>query len=178
MKEIYKDIKGYEGIYQVSNFGNVKSLEREVICRSGSVRTVKERVLKFGVDHGGYFLVCLYQDRKPKTRTVHQLVAVAFLKHKPCGYKLVINHIDFNKQNNHVSNLEIVTQRDSTNQKHIKSASKYTGVTWSKNSEKWMAQIKKNGKLKYLGLFTDELEASNAYQQALKDLKTSAKQGV
>jgi hypothetical protein len=85
--------------------------------------------------------------------------------------KLVINHVDFNKLNNKVDNLEIITNRKNANQKHLKSSSVYTGVCWHKPNKKWMSYISINGKSKYLGLFTNELEASEAYQKELKQIK-------
>jgi hypothetical protein len=159
MEEIYKDVIGYEGIYQVSNFGNVKSF-----------RFDKEKVLKLSLDSLGYFVVGVRLNNIPKIRRVHQLVAESFLNHKRCGLKLVVNHIDFNKSNNRVENLEIITQRENTNKRHIKSASKYTGVYWSKKPKKWKALITINNKQKHLGYYTDELKASEAYQEALLNL--------
>ena len=76
----------------------------------------------------------------------------------------------FNKTNNKLDNLEIVTQRENSNQKHLKSSSKYIGVSWSKSRNKWVALIYLNGKHKNLGRFNDELEASKAYQKALQGL--------
>ena len=157
--EIYKNAIGYEGIYQVSNLGNVKSLRYD-----------KEKVLKLSKNLGGYLTVNLYFNCIMKTRTVHQLVAEAFLNHKPSKYELVINHRDFNRSNNDVNNLEIVTTRENGNQKHLKSSSQYTGVSWDKNRNKWSSQIVINKKLKFLGRFNNELDASGAYQKALRDL--------
>ena len=159
MKEIFKSVKGYDGIYEVSNLGNVKSL-----------KFGKERILKSGVNSNGYLSVNLHKDSKQKTKKIHQLVAGAFLNHTPNGHNLVVNHIDFNKQNNKVNNLEIVTNRQNTNLKHIKSSSSYVGVSWSKTNKKWRSRIVINGKQKHLGFFTNELEASKAYQTALNNL--------
>ena len=159
IKEEFRGIKNYEGIYQVSNLGRVKSLK----CG-------KERFLKAGLSGDGYYTVVLHKDNKRKTRKVHQLVAVAFLNHTPCGFKLVVNHVDFDKLNNNVDNLEIVTSRANTNRKHLKSSSKYTGVSWHKPSSKWAASIRINGKSKHLGYFTCELAASKDYQTALKNI--------
>ena len=75
------------------------------------------------------------------------------------------------KSNNNKNNLEIVTTRVNSNQKHLKSSSEYTGVIWYKPRNKWKASIRISGKIKYLGLFELEIEASNAYQKALKELK-------
>lgn len=90
-------------------------------------------MLKAAICSPKYLGVSLSRDGKAKTITVHKLVAYAFLNHKSCGYKLVVNHIDTNPKNNNVTNLEIVTTRENSNQKHIKSSSKYVGVSWQKN---------------------------------------------
>lgn len=152
MIEIYKDIIGYEGLYKVSNLGNVKN--------------IKDKQMKLSLYYG-YLKVNLTTDRISKTRLVHQLVAESFLNHKRCGFKLVINHIDFNKSNNNVNNLEIITARENCNKKHLKSSSIYTGVSWNKRASKWQSYIMINGKQKHLGLFSDELEASNQYKKEL-----------
>jgi len=168
--EVWKDILDYKGLYQVSNIGRVKGLERKVKQPSGGYRILKERVLKASPDGNGYLKLVLYVNGINKTRTVHQLVAEAFLNYKPCGHKLVPNHINFDKQDNHVVNIEIVTQRKNTNKKHLKSSSKYTGICWHKGAKKWMSRIYINGKDKHLGYFTSELDASNAYQKELLTL--------
>ena len=157
--EIYKDVIGYEGIYQVSNLGNIKSFN----CG-------KEKILKPSKNAQGYLQTGLTINKNTSNRQVHQLVAEAFLNHTRCGYKLVVNHIDFNRTNNNISNLEIVTQRENSNRKHLKSSSKYVGVTWCKRYNKWRSRIVINGKLKHLGYFINELEASKAYQEKLNNL--------
>ena len=155
--EVYKDVIGYEGIYEVSNLGNVKN------SKTGLIR-------KCCLEKNGYSSIRLYINGLGKTRTIHQLVAEAFLNHKPSKYELVINHRDFNRSNNDVNNLEIVTTRENANQKHLKSSSQYTGVSWHKSRNKWISYIVINKKLKYLGRFNNEIDASEAYQKALKDL--------
>lgn len=92
-KEIWKDILGYEGLYQVSNFGRVKSL-----------KFGKERILKLIKDKDGYFIVNLYKNKKIKSFRVHRLVAEAFIDN-PDNLPQV-NHKDENPSNNVVSNLE------------------------------------------------------------------------
>lgn len=106
-----------------------------------------------------------------KTRKVHQLVAESFLNHTKCGYNLVVNHINLNPQDNCVDNLEIVTQRDNANKKHIISTSKYTGVCWSKEKRKWRASINLKYKQSHLGYFNNEYEAHLAYEKALSEIK-------
>lgn len=159
MIEEWKDILGYEGLYKVSNLGNIKSLKFQ-----------KEKVLKLQTNTKGYFIVNLYKNKKMKSHQIHQLVAIAFLNHVPCKMELVINHINFDKKDNKVSNLEIVTNRENSNRKHLKSTSKYTGVSFEKDRNKWVAQIKINGKRVLLGRFSNEIDASNAYQSKLKEI--------
>lgn len=104
MEEIWKDIKNYEGLYQISNKGKVKSLERKVKGKNGSYNTVKEKILKPGKNKIGYMIVVLSKDRKKKNYYLHRLVAEAFLNNP---YNLQeINHLDEDKTNNNVNNLE------------------------------------------------------------------------
>lgn len=96
MEEIYKDIEGYAGLYQVSNMGNVKSLNYN--------KTKRERILKAEKDVGGYLRVALRKQGTQKHYKIHRLVAEAFIPN-PNNYKQV-NHIDEDKTNNSVDNLE------------------------------------------------------------------------
>ena len=99
MQEEWRDIKGYENMYQISNMGNVKSLNYK--------QTGREKIMKSLVDKDGYLFVCLCKNRKVKPFKVHRLVAQAFISN-PNNYPCV-NHKDENKQNNCVSNLEFCT---------------------------------------------------------------------
>lgn len=116
MREIYKNIVGYEGLYQVSNIGNVKSLPRIVKENFGGERTTKERILKRRIDNKGYDRVALYLNNKPLNYRVHRLVAMAFIFNK--NKHPQINHKDGNKLNNSVNNLEWCT--NTTNMDHAK----------------------------------------------------------
>lgn len=101
--EQWRDIEGYEGLYEISNLGNVKSLPKLKENYKGSYYT-KERILKLKEHEDGYWEVRLYKDKKQKTYYVHRLVAAAFIEN-PNNYP-EINHIDENKKNNLVENLE------------------------------------------------------------------------
>ena len=167
--EIYKDIPNFEGLYQVSNLGNVKSLYRVLLRTDGQKITRQEKILKQTLSRG-YLTIGLCKNNIKESRFVHVLVAMVFHNHKPCGHKLVVNHKDFNKLNNCADNLEITTQRENSNQKHLPSSSKYVGVCWYGARNKWIASIRINGRSKHLGYFVNEIEASNAYQSKLKSI--------
>jgi len=150
--EIFKTIFNYPD-YEVSNLGRVKSLKYN-----------KERILSSSSCGKGYLKVCLCKNKINKTVIVHHLVAIAFLNHKPNGNALVVNHINFDKSDNRLENLELITQRENSNRKHLKSSSEYVGVCWHKNHKKWSAQITINKKQKHLGYFTNEYDAHLSYQ--------------
>lgn len=98
-KRKWKDIEGYEGLYQVSNTGKVRSLNYN--------KTGQKKILKLGIEKRGYKHVTLYKNNKRKIFKVHRLVAQAFISN-PNNYPCV-NHKDENPSNNHVSNLEFCT---------------------------------------------------------------------
>lgn len=111
--EIWKDIEGYEGLYQVSNMGNIKRVEHEDYrCRQG-YRVFKERILKPYISTKGYKRVNLSKNNKKKEVPVHRLVAMAFIEN-PNNYPQ-INHKDENKFNNNVDNLEWCTCKYNNN---------------------------------------------------------------
>lgn len=158
MIEEYKEIKGYNGDYFITNYGNVWSLKK-----SDPIK------LKFNIAKG-YSLVRLFKCGKTKTVAVHVLVAIYFLDYTPSSRKIVINHKDFDRSNNRLDNLEIITARENTNKKHIKSTSKYIGVYWNKSKHKWVSQIEINKKKIYLGAYKSEYEAHLAYQKELSKI--------
>lgn len=169
-KEVWKDVVGYEGLYQVSDHGRVRSLERVVKTSDGRVRRMKGKFLSIFQNGRGYSQVTLCLRGKTSSKHVHKLAAEAFLGHSSCGMKEVVDHIDHDKTNNHLSNLRLVTQRENTSHRKKKGTSQYPGVYWHSLSQKWIAQITLGKTRKHLGLFTCEHEAANAYQKALENV--------
>jgi hypothetical protein len=172
MEEIWKDIPEYEGFYQVSNLGRVKSLPKEWVSGRGTIRKHNGIILKGAKNSSGYYIVTLSKDSITKTLCVHQLVAIAFLGHIPNRMELVVDHINDNPTDNRVENLQIVTQRFNAFKTQGIYSSKYKGVSWDKNAKKWVAQITISRKVKNLGRFNCELKAHQAYENALKNLES------
>jgi hypothetical protein len=113
--EIWKDIEDFEGLYQVSSFGRVKSIERvvEYSCKNhqnGGKHTVEGRILTQATDGKGYKRISLWKNNKSYNKFVHRLVAQAFIPNPE--NKETVNHIDFNSSNNNVENLEWLTMKE------------------------------------------------------------------
>ena len=159
--EIFIDLPGYENLYQVSNYGNVKSLN----YRGNN----KVDLLKPGINSKGYKCVVLTKNKIFKTYTVHSLVAICFLNHKPNKFEIVVDHIDGNKTNNNLSNLQLISMSQNTKKKINKSIkySMHKGVSWNKNSKKWRAYIFIDKKEKHLGYFINEQQAINAVKNII-----------
>ncbi len=113
MKEIFKPIKNYEGLFEISNYGRIKSCERKVSNHTG-IMNKPMRMLKPQVNKKGYLIVRLMKGNNKKTLTIHRLVALHFISN-PLNLPMV-NHIDGNKQNAMITNLEWAN--NSINQKH------------------------------------------------------------
>ena len=113
--EVWKDVVGYEGLYQVSNYGNIKN-SKNIIMKQ---QTTKD----------GYFSVALSKNNKQKRYQAHRIVAIAFIDNK-CQYP-EINHKDENKKNNYVSNLEWCT----------KEYNRYYGTGQARNNTKKLKPV-------------------------------------
>lgn len=110
--EIWKNIQGYEGRYQVSNMGRIKSLSRKV-WNGKTYFWTSERILRPGIDRDGYRLVNLSKNGKAKTEKVHRLVAKTFIPNPE--NKEAVNHIDEDPSNNKLENLEWATVSENNN---------------------------------------------------------------
>lgn len=126
--EIFKDIKGYEGLYAIGTLGHVKALSKQMFNHTGYWNK-PEKILNPAKDSKGYLRVAIWKNGKQHTYKVHRLVADAFIPNPE--NKPQVNHIDGNKQNNNVENLEWCTNQE--NQIH----SWKSGLRNSKEIEKY-----------------------------------------
>lgn len=169
--EIWKDVVGYEGLYQVSNLGNVKSLPRKLPLPITGFYYTKERVLTPTKNKRGYKIATLRANGVNMGYSVHRLVMFAFVdvvdKHTQ------VDHKDGDRSNNVLSNLRYCTNRENQSFDNVKRGfvkhSKFTGVS-KHHTGKWRAYIKICGKQKWIGLYSTQEEASAAYQEELKKL--------
>lgn len=102
--EIWNPVKNYNGFYEVSNLGNVRSLDRKAFTKSGVLKRTKGKILSKTIKKNGYLTVMLCLNGKQKRFHIHRLVCQAFNKNET-NYPMV-NHIDGDKKNNHYNNLE------------------------------------------------------------------------
>lgn len=172
--EIWKDVKGYEGLYQVSNLGCIRSLDRIIINSIGVKTKYRGKLLKQNISKFGYCRINLTHAQKREYFFVHRLIAQSFIPN-PNNLPFV-NHKDFNKINNHVNNLEWITGRDNIHHYYntIESTSNYIGVHKLKTgcnkcgSGKWQVHISINNTPHRLNNHKSEKEAKKVYDTALE----------
>jgi len=148
--EIFIDAIGFENIYEVSNYGRVRSKKYN-------------RFIHGTISESGYVKLTLQTEDKAVIRKAHRIIYYSFYPNT-CK-NMQINHIDRDKTNNAISNLEAVSSRENNSHKNmfLKKTSKYVGVSWATARKAWRVSITINGKRKFLGHFDDEIEARNAY---------------
>jgi hypothetical protein len=156
--EQFKDIPDYEGLYQVSDLGRIKSLERRVFALNKNC-IYKPIIIKSFVTKRGYFEVRLCTNNTSKAKKIHRLLAESFIPNP--NQKPQVNHIDANRLNNKISNLEWVNNRENSchRVKNSYFTSKYVGVSYFKRDNKWRSSIQVNGKSIRFGMFNTEEEA-------------------
>lgn len=165
--------EGNETNVEITEFGNIRRIEKPWHGKGkgsksifyGEVNTENKKLQSSGYCSIGIAI----KGFGSKYLLVHQIMAIHFLNYKVGERKLVIDHIDSNKTNNSIENLRIVTMRENSSKEVTIRSGLPTGVH---RYDKWFhANIKINGKTKYLGKFNTKEKASDAYQKALKDLE-------
>jgi hypothetical protein len=152
MNEIWKPIPTYP-MYEASNLGRIRNCKRNKILKKSNC--------------GGYEIVMLYNNGKGKIFGVHRLIWWSFNKFLSTR-ALVIDHINHDKKDNRLSNLQILTQRQNTSKQIRETSSIYPGVTYRKDSDKWRARVQFNGRVFNIGSFKTESLAYEAYREKLK----------
>lgn len=159
MKEIWKDVKGYEGLYQVSSLGKIKKMRFiNNVCN-----IEKEKIRKLNI-RNGYYIVQLSKNRNRKSYQVHRLVAEAFIPN--VENKPFINHKDYNRLNNNVDNLEWCTQKENVNWS-ICNMKKRKKTTHSNTGEKYISYRKEN-KTYRITIDKKEYVSCNTLLEAIK----------
>jgi hypothetical protein len=156
--EWWKPVLNYEGLYEASSLGRIRSLDRIVGGKNNTTKKIKGRVLVQSVDGAGYLFVALCKNSISISKMVHRIVYISFY-----GYKeLTIDHKKIgNKFNNRLSNLEYVTQRENS-QRYFATkdfTSCISGVSFNKQIKKWQVFIRFLGKQYFLGRYNCESEA-------------------
>lgn len=157
MEEVWKDVVDFEGFYKVSNLGNVKRMNRAIHKNNNVIQNFPEKIISTHKHRNGYYSVHLTKGLDKFRISLHRLVAIAFLKKVP--NKFEVNHIDCDKSNNKLTNLEWVNRRENQSYafKFKQKTSKYIGVCFFKT--KWISTICVNGKTINIGNFKTEEEA-------------------
>jgi len=164
MNEQWKPIPGYEGYYEVSDQGRVRSLDRMVKHKSGGLRRFPGKLLRTRSQGNDYLSVSLNKLGNAKTRLIHHLVLESFVGPRPTNY--VGCHGDGDVSNNHLKNLKWATQSENMGRDanlHNNYSSQYNGVSWDTNC--WRTSIQVSGKTVHLGGFKCELEAAKAFDK-------------
>ena len=136
MEELWIDIAGYEGAYQVSTHGRVRSIDRDVNHRAGGIAAKIGKILLPRKDGSGYLFVSLSAKSKAINAKIHRLVAQHFLDSSGMDE---VNHKDFDKCNNSVDNLEWTTRKG--NQVHASNGGRFSASTNPKRAKKLTPEI-------------------------------------
>jgi len=166
--EEWRPVKNYEGLYEVSNFGNVRSLNR-VVQNGKNKNTMKGRIILQHVNPDGYLVAHLCKQSKEIVYKTHTLVWDAFGDRPRNGHKLQVDHVDNNKQNCRIDNLQLLTNRINCSKNKKSKYGTPTGVELLP-SGRFSARIRIKSEQRYLGSFNTSEEASKIYQQTIYNL--------
>jgi hypothetical protein len=164
--EVWAAVPNYERTHKVSNMGRIKSIERIIPGQLGGEFKKPDKILKQAISRCGYLNIRIGQGEKKATLSVHRIVLGAFSGNSD----LHIDHVDGDKKNNCLSNLEYVTKRENCSRWH-QSKGKELPPGVQKKRNNFSAQIYTQGRYWSLGTYKTIIEASNRYQQVLSDIQ-------
>jgi len=165
--EIWKPIVGYEGLYEVSNMGRVKSLAKTWTSGTGRVQSKNDSMLKPILSDTGYRQVMLYSCYGNKMMRIYWLVWDAFSDKPRKGF--YVDHKNENKQDDNIDNLQLLSNRQNITKSFLsRKTASCLPIGVSRNRNKYRAMIRYGGKKIHLGTFNCPTVASIAYQKALK----------
>lgn len=169
-REEWWDIPGYEGSYQASTHGRIRSVNRRVVRRDSKVKHFTSRILTPRVGRNKTLYVVLSVQGLCLNHPVHRLIASTFLGPRPSASD--IDHIDGDQANNAPNNLRYCSRsQNMQNQKpRTCGTSRFKGVNWDRSRHLWLARICNNGHQQNLGRFKSERQAAAAYNKAAKEI--------
>lgn len=174
--EMWEPIIGYEGLYEISDLGRVKALKRDIVRKDGQILPKSELILKPKLQSSGYPMVGIWRESRLKNAIIHLFVWDHFGSGERNKRTIQVDHVNHDKSLCWIKNLQLLTARENTIKQYSTKKTKrnFTGVTRderpSVKNPRWIASISINGKEKCLGYYKNELEASQAYQQAKGEL--------
>ena len=161
MIEGWYDIPGFENSYKIN--------------KNADVIGPRNKILKPSLHNSGYLKLTLRKNKKSVYVMVHQLLGLTFFEgYKLNNRKIIVDHIDNNKLNNKLDNLQIISFRKNVSKDKVNTTSKYTGVSKNKINNKYLVYINTTGKNRYIGSFTNEIDAANAYNNELNKYLNNA----
>ena len=180
---VWKPIPGYEGIYEASNKGEIRSFDKVITQKNGTDRTIKGRVMKQRKNNRGYHIITLNKDSVSKDYLVHRLIAFAFLPN-PDNLPQV-NHIDGNKSNNCIENLEWCDQTHNMLEAYRTGLRVATPPVFTEEDRKRMSEQRKGRPIKaqqkpvmQMDLDGNDIQAFDNAADACKQLGFKDKTGI
>jgi hypothetical protein len=161
---------GLETNIEVTECGKLKRVFRDWVKINRKIGEIDFNLLS--LSRGYQVISIMIKSVGDKCVFTHQLVASCFHNYIFQGHKLVVDHIDSNKLNNHKDNLQVITQRENSSKKITANNGLPTGVTFDKSKNNYMARITINNKSVYLGRYSCPEEASAVYQKALNEIQS------
>jgi hypothetical protein len=174
LEKIWRPVKGFEGSYHISNYGEVKSLGRQILFKRYNPklkRWHRERIMKPSVTKQGYLKVQLFDNCDYTIKAVAHLVWDAFGDKPRDGHRLQVDHKDGDCANNRIDNLQLLTNRANTSKGWRQNGKKLpTGVSWDKSKGRYVTSIRIDGHNYHLGRYKTAELASAVYQNKLKQI--------